>query len=159
MLVNKTKEGLLARRLESIYSKEEILALYLNTVPFGENVFGIESASRLYFNKSVGDLRIDEGAVLVGMLKANTFYNPRLYPENARERRNVVFAQMEKYGYMTESQKDSLQTLPLVLDYANLESEGPANYFLVQVMCYRSRLDKNAPSFVFESNDVVSLIV
>jgi penicillin-binding protein 1A len=100
----------------------------------------------LYFNKSVGDLRIEEGAVLVGMLKANTYYNPRLYPENARERRNVVFAQMEKYGYMTESQKDSLQTLPLVLDYANLESEGPANYFLVQVRKELEEILKTIPN-------------
>ncbi len=133
MLVNKTKEGFLAHRLHGIYSKEEILTLYLNTVPFGENVLGIEAASRRYFNKPVEKLKTEESAVLIGMLKANTYYNPRLYPENAIGRRNVVVAQMEKYGYLTMSEKDSLQKLPLQLDYANLESEGPANYFLVQV--------------------------
>ena len=133
MLVNKTKEGFLAHRLHGIYSKEEILTLYLNTVPFGENVFGIEAASRLYFNKPVEKLKTEEAAVLIGMLKANTYYNPRLYPENANRRRNVVLAQMEKYGYLKKPEKDSLQKLPLQLDYANLESEGPANYFLVQV--------------------------
>lgn len=133
MLVNKTKEGFLAHRLHGIYSKEEILTLYLNTVPFGENVLGIEVASRRYFNKSVEKLKTEEAAVLVGILKANTYYNPRLYPENAIKRRNVVLAQMEKYNYLKASEKDSLQKLQLTLDYANLESEGPANYFLVQV--------------------------
>ena len=133
MLVNKTKEALLASRLESIYSKEEILTLYLNTIPFGENVLGIEAASRRFFNKPIGKVRIEEAAVLVGLLKANTYYNPRLYPQNAIKRRNVVLSQMEKYYYLERKFTDSLQNLPLKLDYANLESEGPANYFLVQV--------------------------
>ena len=133
MLVNKTKEALLAYRLESIYSKEEILTLYLNTIPFGENVLGIEAASRRFFNKPIGKIRIEEAAVLVGLLKANTYYNPRLYPKNAIKRRNVVLSQMEKYNYLEPEFTDSLQNLPLKLDYANLESEGPANYFLVQV--------------------------
>ncbi len=133
MLVNKTKEGFLAHRLHGIYSKEEILTLYLNTVPFGENVLGIEAASRRYFNKSVNRLKVEEAAVLVGLLKANTYYNPRLYPENALRRRNTVLSQMEKYNYLSTQEKDSLTELKLTLDYANLESEGPANYFLVQV--------------------------
>ena len=133
MPVNKTKEVFLARRLEEIYSKEEILTLYLNTVPFGENVLGIEAASRRFFNKPIEKLKPEESAVLIGMLKANTYYNPRLYPDHAIKRRNVVLTQMEKYKYLTNSEKDSLAQLPLKLDYANLESEGPANYFLVQV--------------------------
>lgn len=133
MPVNKTKEVLLASRLEEVYSKEEILTLYLNTVPFGEDVLGIESASRRYFNKKTTRLNQQEAAVLIGMLKANTYYNPRLYPENALRRRNVVLAQMEKYGYLNAVETDSLQALPLKLDYANISSEGPANYFLVQV--------------------------
>tara|TARA_R110002073_G_scaffold72537_1_gene177675 strand:+ start:709420 stop:711672 length:2253 start_codon:yes stop_codon:yes gene_type:complete len=133
MPINKTKEVFLANRLEEIYTKEEILTLYLNTVPFGENVLGIEAASRRFFNKPIEKLKTQESAVLIGMLKANTYYNPRLYPENAIKRRNVVLAQMEKYNYLNATQKDSLQKLPLQLDYANLESEGPANYFLVQV--------------------------
>lgn len=133
MPINKMKEAILASRLEKIYSKDEILTLYLNTVPFGENVFGIQSASRRYFNKEVLGLKTEEAAVLIGMLKANTYYNPRLYPEHALLRRNVVLEQMEKYEYLTKQSADSLQSLPLKLDYANLESEGPANYFLVQV--------------------------
>ena len=131
--VNKTKEALVAYRLENTYNKEEILTLYLNTIPFGENVYGIEAAARRFFNKTTRELNMQESAILVGMLKANTYYNPRLHPENAIERRNVVFGQMVKYGYLDESALDSLTALPLELDYANLEAEGPANYFLVQV--------------------------
>lgn len=133
MPINKTKEIILANRLESIYSKEEILTLYLNTIPFGEDVLGIESASMRFFNKSIEKLKVEEGAVLVGMLKANTYYNPRLYPDHALQRRNVVLAQMENYNYLSEEEADSLQAVPLQLDYANLSSEGVANYFLVQV--------------------------
>ena len=133
MLVNKSKEAFLAYRMEKIYSKEDILTLYLNTVPFGENVLGIEAASRRFFNKSIEEIKIEEAAILIGMLKANTYYNPRIYPENAIRRRNVVLTQMEKYNYITPQLKDSLQQIPLNLDYANLASEGPAGYFLVQV--------------------------
>lgn len=133
MPVNKSKEIILANRLEGLYSKEEILTLYLNTVPFGENVMGIESASRRFFNKSVEKLKVEESAVLIGMLKANTYYNPRLYPDHALKRRNIVLEQMVKYDYLPENDSDSIQKLSLQLDYANLESEGPANYFLVQV--------------------------
>ncbi len=133
ILVNKSKEAFLAYRLEKIYSKEEILTLYLNTVPFGENVLGIEAASRRFFNKSIDKIKIEEAAVLIGMLKANTYYNPRIYPENATKRRNVVLAQMEKYNYLENQIIDSLLVMPLQLDYANLESQGPANYFLIQV--------------------------
>jgi penicillin-binding protein 1A len=131
--INKTKEAILAYRIENIFNKEEILRLYLNTVPFGENVYGIEAASGRFFNKSVEDLKLEEAAILVGILKANTFYNPRLYPEHALSRRNVVLDQMEKYEYISTAVKDSLQLLPVKVDYANLESEGPANYFLVLV--------------------------
>ena len=131
--VNKSKEIILANRLEHIYSKQDILKLYLNTVPFGEDIYGIESASRRYFNKQVQDLNIQESAVLVGMLKANTYYNPRLYPDHALNRRNTVLEQMYKYDFLNESLKDSIQKLPLILDYANLKSHGKANYFLQQV--------------------------
>jgi len=133
MLVNKTKEAFLAYRLEKIYSKEEILTLYLNTVSFGENVLGIEAASRRFFNKSIEKVTIEEAAVLVGMLKANTFYNPRLHPKNAVKRRNIVLSQLEKYNYLAPQASDSLQKLPLKLNYANLKSEGLANYFLQNV--------------------------
>jgi penicillin-binding protein 1A len=133
MPVNKCKEALLAYRMESVYNKQEIINLYLNTVPFGENVYGIEAAARRYFNTSTDKLKVEQAAVLIGILKANTAYNPRLNPKNAKKRRNVVLGQMEKYGYLKSSECDSLKELPLKLDYANLRSSGPANYFLVEV--------------------------
>jgi penicillin-binding protein 1A len=129
----KTKEAFLAHRLEKIFTKEEILVLYLNTVPFGENVYGIDAASLRYFNKKTELLNIEEAAVLVGMLKANEYYNPRLNPENAKTRRNVVLNQMKKYNYLEPSQADSLCRLPLIQSYSNIESKGPADYFLYQV--------------------------
>ena len=131
--VSKIKEAVLARRLEKSFTKEEILTLYLNTVSFGENIFGIEAAAERYFNKKVELLNLEESATLVGMLKANTLYNPRLNPENALNRRNIVLSQMEKYKYLKPSETDSLSALPLILNYANIEAGGPADYFLVRV--------------------------
>lgn len=132
MPVNKCKEAILAYRLESIYDKKEILALYLNTVPFGDNVYGIQAAAQRYFNKDVNEVRIEEAAVLVGILKANTYYNPHLRPKNALSRRNTVLAQMEKYGYLKSSQSQELQAKPLKVSYLNLQTQGPANYFIYQ---------------------------
>jgi penicillin-binding protein 1A len=133
IFINKTKEALLAHRIEKVLTKKDILTLYLNTVPFGENVYGIGAASRRFFNEKVELLSIEESAVLIGMLKANNLYNPRLNPQNAKNRRNVVLSQMNKYKYLTKTEADSLSKLPLILNYANLESEGPADYFLYQV--------------------------
>jgi penicillin-binding protein 1A len=133
VFINKTKEAVLAHRLEESFSKEEILTLYLNTVSFGENIFGIEAAAGRYFNKKVELLNLEESAVLVGMLKANTYYNPHLNPENAIIRRNVVLRQMEKYKYLKPAETDSLSKLPLIQNHANSESESPADYFLTRV--------------------------
>ena len=133
LFINKTREALLARRIEKVFTKKEILTLYLNTVSFGENLFGIEAASHRYFNKKTQDLKIEEAAVLTGMLKANTLFNPRLYPQNAVNRRNVVLKQMEKYNYLTTAVADSLRGLPLKLDYNKYDITGPADYFLVRV--------------------------
>ena len=133
IFINKTKEVFLAHRLERAFTKEEILTLYMNTVSFGENVYGIEAASARYFNKKVELLNIEESAVLIGILKANNYYNPRLHPENAKIRRNIVLNQMRKYNYLNTSEADSLCKLPLLQNYINLESEGPADYFLYQV--------------------------
>lgn len=139
LFLNKTREALLARRIEKVYSKQEILTLYLNTVAFGENLYGTEAASQRYFSKKTTDLNIEEAAVLVGMLKANTSFNPRLYPVNALNRRNVVFRQMEKYGYLDKILADSLSLLPLNLNYNKTDLAGPADYFMVRV---RSEADR-----------------
>ena len=133
LLVSKVREIITARRLEKIFSKEVILTLYLNTVSFGENIFGIETASQRFFSKSTSDLTIEESAVLVGMLKANTVYNPRMHPDNSLNRRNVVLRQMEKYKFLTTHVADSLCGLPLMLKYNRSESRGPADYFIIQV--------------------------
>lgn len=128
--VAKVKEIIIARRLEKVYSKDQILELYLNTVSFGENTYGIETAALTYFNKKPKELSINESAMLVGLLKANTGYNPRLHQEAARERRNTVLAQMAKYGYLDEGAADSLKQFPVELHYTKLDHiEGPAPYF------------------------------
>jgi len=146
ILVNKTKEVLLAYRLERTYSKEEILTLYLNTVSFGENTFGIGTAAARYFNKNVEQLKIEESAVLIGMLKATTYYSPRFNPENAKNRRNVVLSQMEKYNYLEPYKADSLRKLPLIHGYTNIEYKGPADYFLVQVKNEAKKILQNISS-------------
>ena len=133
ILVNKYREAILARRLEKTFTKEEILTLYLNTVSFGENIYGIDAAASRYFNKITETLRIEEFAMLIGMLKATTRYNPALNPEKAVIRRNVVLRQMEKYKFLGSAVTDSLIRLPLVLSYRKSESEGTADYFLVHV--------------------------
>ena len=129
--VNKLREVIIAYRLERIHSKEEILTLYLNTVPFGENIFGIEVAAERFFSKKPADLSVDEAAVLVGMLKANNSYNPRVYPERSQQRRNVVISQMVANGYLTEEQGKLYSEKPLELSYRRISfNEGPAPYFL-----------------------------
>lgn len=131
--VNKVKEIIIAARIESQFTKEELLLLYLNSVPFGENLYGVETASHRYFNKSTSKLKVEESAVLVGLLKANTTFNPRLNPKNSLERRNMVLDLMEKQAYLTVKEADSLQKLPLKLNYENITLEAPAGYFVHQI--------------------------
>ena len=130
MLINKLREGVIAMRLESMYSKKDILTLYLNTIPFGDNTFGIQAAAQRYFSRNARDLSLDQAAVLIGMLKATHYYNPRLFPKNSIARRNVVLAQMKKYNYLPAPTTDSLQRLPLRLQYKiALQNEEVAPYF------------------------------
>lgn len=128
--VNKVKEMIIARRLERIYTKEELLRVYLNTVPFSENIFGIKVAAQRFFDKSSGDLNVEEAAVLVGMLKATTYYSPVRHKERALQRRNTVLGQMEKYGYLEVAEADSLKQLPLEIKYyKESRYDGLATYF------------------------------
>lgn len=131
--VNKVKEALVALRLESVYDKEELIALYLNSVPFGENIYGIEAAAERYFSKPARKLRTEEGAVLVGMLKANSAYNPRLRPEAAKARRNQVLALMAGNGKLKQADKDSLQQLPLRVQYKGVTAFDAYGYFNTMV--------------------------
>jgi len=133
MPVNKVKEIIIARRIESIYSKDDIITLYLNTVSFSENTFGVGAGSLRFFNCLPSKLKPEESAVLIGLLKANTYYNPRLNPEPALQRRNTVLAQMARSEKISEAERDSLQALPLKLDYRNLDRESPAAYFSSRV--------------------------
>lgn len=115
-LVSKFKEWLTAYKLESNYSKEDILTMYLNTVPFGNNSYGINTAAKHYFNKSAENLEVQESAMLVGMLKATSTYNPIRNPKRALERRNVVLSQMYKYNYLSENAYKKAVLIPINLD-------------------------------------------
>ncbi|WP_431136447.1 transglycosylase domain-containing protein [Psychroserpens mesophilus] len=139
MPVNKTKEMILASRFEDVYSKQEIIALYLNTVPFSENVFGIESASQRFFSTSAKDLNLSQSATLIGTLKAPHSYNPRLFPERSQFRRDVVLQQMEKYEYINQDKRIKTSEQPLIVNYRKFNhAEGTAAYFREKV-----RLDVN----------------
>ena len=128
--VNKVREMIIAKRLERIYSKKELLTLYLNTVSFSENTFGVKVASKRFFNTNPKDIKLEEAAVLVGMLKGPTFYNPLNHPERAYTRRNTVLSQMVKYGYLAKSEVDSIQARPLKLNYSGEGiTEGSGTYF------------------------------
>ena len=130
ILVNKTKEIFIASRLEEVYSKEEILTLYLNTVPFGEDVYGIEAAALRFFSKHSSDLQPKEAAVLVGMLAANTAYNPRLNPKRSATRRNVVLGRMAEFGFLNKEKAEKLKKSDLGLKYHKIDhNTGIAPYF------------------------------
>ena len=129
LALSKLREMVIARRLERVYSKTEILNLYLNTVPFSQNIFGVKVAAQRFFGSEPAQLRVEEAAVLVGMLKATTAYNPLRNPERSRTRRNVVLAQMAKYDYLRPEDMDSLQALPLTLSYyQESNNDGLATY-------------------------------
>ena len=129
--IEKMKEWITAVRLERNFTKEEILALYLNAVPFGDNVYGIRNASRTFFQKEPDQLTVDEAAMLIGMLSGNTLYNPRKNPKAAIERRNTVINRMVESNYLTEEQGRNFKLKPIDLsNYKKLdENNGLAPYF------------------------------
>ena len=130
-IIEKLKEWIIAVKLERNFTKQEILALYLNIVPFGDNTFGIRNASRTFFQKEPDRLNIDEAAVLIGMLKGNTIYNPVKNYKEAFNRRNVVLRQMVKNDFLTEPEYQKLIVLPIKPNYKKLdENNGIAPYFL-----------------------------
>ncbi|MEG9326846.1 transglycosylase domain-containing protein [Salinimicrobium catena] len=134
IVVNKLRESVIAGRLEDIYSKDEIIGLYFNTVPFSDNTWGIESAARKFYNTPASELTLTQGATLVGTLKASHYYNPRLFPERSLARRNVVLSQMKKYDYLSEEKYAQYKQQPLALEYQYFNSnEGVAPYFRSQL--------------------------
>lgn len=129
-LINKMREIIIAQRLEKIYSKEELLTLYFNTVSFGGNVYGIDVASKQYFKTAPKFLKTEDAATLVGMLKATTKYNPLNNIDLAKKRRNTVLSKMEKYSYITKKEMDSLSSLDIKLHYVReTHTEGIGTYF------------------------------
>ncbi len=129
-IIQKSKEWIIAVELEKNFTKEEIMAMYLNTVDFGGNTFGINVASKTFFNTTPDSLEIQEAAVLVGLVQAPSYYNPVRNPENSKRRRDVVLGQMEKYGFISEELLDSLVQLPIEVDYeVQNQNVGLATYF------------------------------
>jgi penicillin-binding protein 1A len=133
-LERKVKEAITALRIESLYDKNEILEIYLNTVPFLYNAYGIEMAARTYFDKSANELDVIESATLIGMLKGTRYYNPVLNPERAAQRRNIVLAQLVQGGKLDAAECERLKKQPLALNFERQEEElGPAPHLAQQL--------------------------
>lgn len=154
-LMQKIKEWVISTRLEKQYTKNEILTMYLNKYSFGHGSFGIRSAARIYFGKEPKELKVEESAMLVGMLKNSSLYNPIRWPETVKKRRNVVFKQMARNDFITEEEKDSLQKLPLTLN-VNLEghSDGSATYFREYLRDFMKSWIKKNPKTNGESYNI-----
>ena len=131
LVINKIRENYISVKLERLYSKPELLNMYLNTVPFGGDKYGISVAARHYFGKKAKDLTADEAAVLIGMLKATTFYNPVRNPKNAEKRRNIVLLQMRRNEHLTEKEFKELKAKPVKAKYHTFDgnNDGAATYF------------------------------
>jgi penicillin-binding protein 1A len=133
-ITRKIKEAITAFKIEAVYSKDEILETYLNTVPFLYNAFGIEMAARTYFDKSASTLNLLESATLVGMLKGTSYYNPVLNPERALSRRNIVLAQMVKSGTLKALEFEKLKKIPLKIEFERQsDATGPAAHVAQQL--------------------------
>ena len=127
--LQKPIEWMISVKLERFYTKEEIINMYLNRFDFLNNAVGIKTASNVYFNKEPGELKVEEAAMLVGMLKNPSYFNPIRFPERTRDRRNTVLEQMQKKGKLTREEADSLKNLPLTLDYHRVDhKQGIAPY-------------------------------
>lgn len=133
--IQKLKEYIIAIRLERNFTKQEILALYLNAVPFGDNVYGIRNAARTFFQTEPDRLDPVQAATLIGMLKGNSLYNPRIHPINANNRKNVVLNQMEKNDYLSAADAERFKAMPIPLNYKKMdENAGYAPYFREAVL-------------------------
>ena len=136
----KFKEWIIALRIERQYSKNEIISMYLNRFDFLNLAVGIESAAKIYFNTTPDSLKIEESATLVGMAKNPSLYNPLRRIEKTKERRNIVFAQMERNNFISTDQKDSLKSLPLILNFEKEDhNEGQATYFREHLRSFMSK--------------------
>ncbi len=151
IVADKVREMIIARRLENIYSKDEILQLYLNRVSFGEEIYGIDTASRRFFSKPPSALQLHEAATLTGMLRATSWYNPYRNPEPSLTRRNVVIRQMEKYGMIDNDIATSAMDEPISTQYHRISaSDGPAPYFREHLRAEVVRILNNEPALTGE---------
>lgn len=151
--VSKFKEWQTAVRLEKSYTKEEIIAMYLNKYDFLYHAIGIRSASRVYFNTTPDSLKIEQAAVLIGMLKNSSLYNPVRFPDRMLARRNVVLSQMAKYGYITQAAADSVRQLPLGTDFRMEDhNTGLATYLREYLRNTMRRPEPDRSKYVRESS-------
>ena len=146
ILIMKSKEWITAIKIENLYSKKDILTLYLNTVDFGSNAFGIKTAAKTYFNTTPDQLNPQQCATLVGLLKATTTYNPKVNPKNSLARRNVVLNNMRKYGSLTKQECDSISQLPMDLSYS------VENTYDEQAQYFREKLKDYLANWCKENN-------
>ena len=145
-LVSKLKEWMTALKLESNYDKNDIITMYLNTVSFGNNAYGIKTASRVYFDKEAKDLKLNEAALLVGMLKGTNLYNPINNPDGALKRRNTVLNQMNKYNYLSKDSLTMITKLPLQLKEGKMRDATSDDSYL------RAAVDKYLEEWCKENN-------
>lgn len=140
LVINKTKEWITAVQIERSYTKKEIITMYLNTVDFGSNAFGIATAAQTFYSIPQDSLSINQAAVLIGLLKAPTFYSPIYNPDNSLARRNTVLEQLEKYSFISKAQRTSLSSQPLALKYeVENHNKGAATYFRSYITRYLLR--------------------
>lgn len=145
-VLQKFKEWVLAVQLERRYTKKEIIAMYLNIYDFGYSADGIQSAAKIYFNTTPKALRIEQSATLVGMLKNSSLFNPLRRPERVEQRRNVVLNQMNRNGFISDVELDSLKQIPLTIDYTpDSHREGLATYFRAYLQQFMRKWTKNNP--------------
>ncbi|MEP3828356.1 MAG: transglycosylase domain-containing protein, partial [Lentilitoribacter sp.] len=152
----KAREIIIANKLNEVYTKDEILELYLNTVSLGEDTYGIKTACERFFSTSPADIKTEQAAVLIGMLKSPTSYNPRLNPEKSKRRRNVVLSQMEKQTFLTSEEASQLKDLPLELKYSRNTSEASSALHLTQHL--RQQVQKLLEDLSNEEGDAYNLV-
>ena len=145
-VIQKAKEWVLSVQLERRYTKKEIIAMYLNIYDFGYNADGVRSAAKIFFNTTPKKLKIEQSATLIGMLKNSSFYNPLRRPELVKRRRNIVFKQMERNGFLSKKIADSLSKLTLEIDYTpESHREGLATYFRAYLQEFMRKWIKKNP--------------
>src|SRR5690606_16397655 len=145
------KEWITAYKLESKYTNEDILTMYLNTVSFGNNNYGIKTAAKYYFNDIPDSLNVPQSALLIGMLKGTTLYNPIRNPENSKNRRNVVLSQMEKANFITKEELAQFQNLPINLSVNEAgEDSSEDSYIRAAVLRFLNDWSKESGYNIYE---------